>query len=281
MTFEKPDFHLKPVRVNRVAVDAQDRAGLGRRELLFWGLQIPAIFAMLGDSDTLLASTVTAPRSHSSPILTLAMSSDGARVASGSSEGFKLWNRNVSQREPVRISTLAQEVCALAFSPDSSVLACGLRGGGIEMYKVSENQVIKGWTGHASKDVTGLAFSKDGRALFSAGKDGSVSVWSVATQQLQQRQDGGGGPAFSIAVSQDGRWAAAAFERSARLYAVKDGNSLEPVGAGVRDHTNTISDVEIANADRLATGSYDKYGGIAGNSRLACYSQVDRPSWAG
>ena len=257
MTFEKPDFHLNCASTDRDLIDPREQTDIGRRELLFRGLQLPAIFALLGGQNTVSAATVTAPQAHSSSVLTLAMSPDGAYLASGSEGGFKLWNRTVSQKDPIRIPAGGAEVCALAFSPDSSLVACGFRLGRIEIYKVADRQASKRWTGHASSDVTGLAFSKDGASLFSVGKDGSVSVWSVATPLLRQTNDGGAGAAFSVAVSESGEWAAVAFDRLARLYAVKDDGSLEPMGAGVRGHTKTVADVAFAPGKVLATCSYD------------------------
>jgi WD40 repeat protein len=257
MNFEKPDFHMKHVPDDRDPLVARGETDLGRRELLLRSIRFPAIFALLAGQSEVSGAVATLPQAHSSSVLALAMSPDGAYLASGSEGGFKLWNRTASQKDPIRLPAGGAEVCALAFSPDSSLVACGLRLGRIEVYKVGDRQVIKRWTGHAAKDVTGLAFSKDGTSLFSVGKDGSLSVWSLATYSLQQTHDGNAGVAFSVAVSEDGRWAAVAFDRLARLYAVRESGSLDPVGPGARGHTNTIADVTFAPGNLLATGSYD------------------------
>src|ERR1035437_5041228 len=131
MSFEKPDFHLKHVDVDRDPLVGRAPA-LGRREWLLHGIRFPAIFALLGGGNALSGAGVGTPQAHSSAVLTLAMSPDGAYLASGSGGGLKLWNRAAGEKDPIRIPA-DQDDRALAFSPDNSLIACGLRLGRIEV----------------------------------------------------------------------------------------------------------------------------------------------------
>ncbi len=57
---------------------------------------------------------------------------------------------------------------ALAFAPDSAVLATGGRDAVVRLWDTATGRPIQEWAGH-NGEVTSLAFSADGRRLVSAG----------------------------------------------------------------------------------------------------------------
>jgi WD40 repeat protein len=62
-------------------------------------------------------------------------------------------------------------------------------------------------TGH-SDSISALTFSHDGRLLATAGNEGSILIWNVATGQVAQRIQEGVGAISEIAFSHDDRWLA-------------------------------------------------------------------------
>lgn len=83
-------------------------------------------------------------------------------------------------------ATAASPVVALAFSPDGALLALGAAAGGVgassggavALWDVQAGEQITGIE-QLSDDVSGLAFSRDGRTLAVASRSSGVSFWRL------------------------------------------------------------------------------------------------------
>jgi WD40 repeat protein len=120
---------------------------------------------------------------------TVAYSPDGRLLAAANVDG------SVSVWEPRtgRLLALLHEhgpvVTALAFAPratavsavgDRSLLALGDQGGEVAVHDARTGRSLHAARGHGGA-VGGVAFSPDGRRLFSGGADGVVKVWEAET----------------------------------------------------------------------------------------------------
>ena len=139
----------------------------------------------------------------------VAFSPDGKTLAARSWKDIKLWDvvrrKNISTlpigREQLTTST------ALAFSPDSQVLAWGT-GNQVKLRKhtikslfgfMNRNTItLKGHT----DEVRSVAFSPDGKVLASSVRSGTVKLWDSETGTNIATLEGGGGP---VVFSPDGR----------------------------------------------------------------------------
>src|SRR5690349_17859209 len=73
------------------------------------------------------------------------------------------------------------EVLAIAYSPDGSLLAAGCADKTIRLTDPSTGKPVAVLSGHADA-VAAVAFSRDGSKLASASYDKTVRVWDVAAR---------------------------------------------------------------------------------------------------
>lgn len=121
------------------------------------------------DSELIFERKIAAPTS-------IAVSSDGAYVALGSSRGIALlWE--TQKPGPGRPLALGQAVSAVAFARGARAVAVGGELGALSTYSGTEmrRQVLPGHAG----TVRALSFADQGRHLASAGADRMVRFWDA------------------------------------------------------------------------------------------------------
>jgi len=182
-------------------------------------------------------------------ILALTYMPSGARLAAAGSDTTVRVLDTASFAETARFATGAAASGALAFAPDGTRLAAGA-GRGILIWELGA-AAPRRLEGHAG-GVTGLAFTSDGRALFSAGADGAVVLWDpVKGERLAVRREQKP-PLSSLAASRDGRvLASAGRDRSILL---RRGSDAEPLHQ-IRDLKNDVVCLALSrDAGLLAAG---------------------------
>ncbi len=145
----------------------------------------------------------------------------------------------------VRQIQRAVETDALAFSPDSKILAAGGTlgignrspnnedRGSIHLWDVSSGREVRRLPGHFSH-VVSLAFSTDGKWLISAGDGFVMKVWDVATGKEAVPLPEHEGWIHSVAFSPDGRLlATGGLDGSIRLWETATGNRVHILSSGV------------------------------------------------
>jgi WD40 repeat protein len=95
---------------------------------------------------------------------------------------------------------------AVGYSPDGSLLACGLEKDVALITPAERKAAPAHWPAHDGS-VLAVAFRRDGGALLSAGADGFVRQWSLDGRMLRET-DWQIGELGSLAVSPDGLTAA-------------------------------------------------------------------------
>ena len=103
-------------------------------------------------------------------------------------------------------------------------------------------------------DVTGMAFSRDGRRLATIHNQRSVKLWDLETGLELREFSAGDTIMFQAAFSDDGgQLACCCIDGLTPVWDTKDGRRVFTLGG----HTSAVSDV-VFSGDRIATASWDQ-----------------------
>ncbi|MFH1130609.1 MAG: DUF882 domain-containing protein [Pseudomonadota bacterium] len=139
-----------------------------------------------------------------------------------------------------------------ALSSDSTRVAVAGLQGGIALYDLRSDR-YQNFFEYAHKGaVTDVAFTNDGNNLVSAGKDGALCVWGLASARVAKLLLKQGPPIRSIAVA--GKWVALARDdATVGLFPIEGGP-----GEKMKGHTDWVRAVAFsANGKVLASGGKD------------------------
>lgn len=195
-------------------------------------------------------------------VSSVSFSYDGTRLATAatSDSGHMLQVWNVATGEKLsEVSTPGWLVAAVCH-PKELVIATA-------EVTIDRQSVISIWDAHDAHakptekhhwsvpdQVNGLAFSKEGGALATAGEDRIIRVWQVNTSKESLTLKGHTGRVMGVAFSPDGHYlASAGMDRRVRIWNAK-GENLRTVLTG---HTNTVFAVTYDQTGRLVSASAD------------------------
>ena len=180
-----------------------------------------------------------------------AISPDGKFLCTAT-DGFTPLIWRVDDRAvALRIEETSAAIGGLVFSPDSTHLAIGFRGGGVHVFDASTGRAPAPIEGH-THDITAIAFLPDSARLVTASQDGTVAIWDVDTgsriMDLPKQADA----VRAIATSPDG----------SRVMTVTSNNTISSWdtssgegGPTVASPAGASSITYLADTGRIATGT--------------------------
>jgi WD40 repeat protein len=151
-------------------------------------------------------------------------------------------------------------VSALGYAPDGSTLAVGMRKPNLVLLLDSATLVEQGrLDGHLAL-VSRVVFSPDGKALVSAGHDGTVRIWDIATKRQRLLLDQFQGNVRGLAISPDGKRiftgeTSRGLKGTAQVWDAQDGRLL----GSLSNYDHSIEYVSVSpDGQTLATCSRDQ-----------------------
>jgi WD40 repeat protein len=183
--------HKASVTAVALSRDGKRAASAAQGELFVWHVDSRRLMQRL-------------PRSEDVTAADLALSSDGAMLASAEADGSViLWPLVDPPQPPRTLPAHRAEALAVAFAPTGDILATAGADGAIRLWEVATGR-LRTQLAAPGERVHDLAFSPDGTLLASAGADRTVALWDVSRAALAAALPGHDDAVDAVAFTPDG-----------------------------------------------------------------------------
>jgi len=167
----------------------------------------------------------------------------GRSIATASDDGrIRLWDlRGHILQVPVLAQVRGDPMSTVAFSPDGALIAGGDDRGTVWIFNDSPGVGATSFRAHAAA-VNGIAWSRDGRRLASAGDEATARLWDRRGRSMGELR-GHSDDVTCIAWSPDGKLiATGSRDRTVRVWDA----SGRPVAGPMRGHARAINSVAFS-----------------------------------
>jgi WD40 repeat protein len=192
-------------------------------------------------------------RGHTDSVLSVALSPDGERIATGSVDHTaRIWDSGSGKQLLLLIGHVAP-VCSVAFSPDGKRIATASRDQTAKIWKTATGELLL--TIRELDALNSVAFSPDGHRLMTGGGARRATIWNATDGTLLQTLEGHTRTVTAAAFSPDGRRiATASQDRTLRIWDAITGKPM----LELKGHTNVVAALAFSSdGQRIVSGSAD------------------------
>ena len=188
---------------------------------------------------------------HSDPVNGVAVSPDGRRAVSASSDHtLKVWDLETGEELRTLVGHTDQ-VNGVAVSPDGRHAVSASSDHTLKVWDLETGEELRTLAGH-SNSVNGVAVSPDGRHAVSASKDRTLKVWDLETGEELRTLAGHPNSVNGVAVSPDGRRAvSASSDHTLKVWDLETGEELRTLAG----HSNSVYGVAVSPDGRRAVSA--------------------------
>lgn len=180
--------------------------------------------------------------------------------------GLPIWQAHLSERSLVNVNFAQADfrscqftqsfsgTCALALSPDNTLLAMGDLHSHIHLFRAKDYQHLRTLKGHTD-GVFAIAFTPDGKYFVSGSGDTTLKLWQVSSYECLRTFEGHQNLVKSAVFSPDGRVVASGgSDQTVKLWDWQTGECLRTL----QGHSSAIRTVSFSPSEQwLASASLD------------------------
>jgi WD40 repeat protein/tRNA A-37 threonylcarbamoyl transferase component Bud32 len=204
---------------------------------------------------TLFNRNQTTLKAHTGSVSSVAISSDGKHIVSGS------WDRTIKVHDAASGKVLRTltghtgEVHIVAISPDGSRIVSGSDDETVKVWNAQTGKVLLTLKAHTGT-VWCVAFSPDGKRILSGGQDRTVKIHDAFTGKLLRSLRGHTHVVSDVAISPDGkRIVSGSPDKTVKVYDAATGRNLLTLAG----HTSHVQCVAVSpDAKRILSGGQDQ-----------------------
>ncbi|MFB2835692.1 protein kinase domain-containing protein [Floridanema evergladense] len=192
---------------------------------------------------------------HSDEVNTIAVSSDGKTIASGSDDkSVKLWQLNEGKEIPT-LNGHSDWIYSVAISPDGESLVSGSKDNTVKVWNLKTGQELLNIAGHKSS-INSVAISPDNQNIASGSYDNTIKIWNLKTGELSRTFTGHSAPVLSVAFSHNNRiLVSGSVDKNVKVWDWQTGKELR----SLKGHSGDINSIALSRDGQLvASGSDDK-----------------------
>jgi hypothetical protein len=192
---------------------------------------------------------------HTSYVTSVACSTDGLRIVSGSyDETVRMWDA-ASGTIQHTLEGHASLVTSVAFSSDGLQIVSGSRDETVRIWDAASGTIQHTLEGHTG-EVTSVAFSSDSLRIVSGSYDCTMRIWDAASGTTQHTMEGHTSRVTSVAFSPDGaRVVSGSYDNTVRIWDAASGTVQHTMDG----HTSVVASVAFSSDGlQIVSGSWDE-----------------------
>jgi WD40 repeat protein len=239
-----PPAAVQPVRGIAVSPDKSTVAASRGNQIHIYDATSGAYIRSLVDPKLTTPDQKPLKAAHLSLVESLAFSPDGKWLASGAFQEVILWDALTGQLRH-RLTSFAERVVAVSFSPDSKLLAVGggapTEDGEIKIVDVPTGKVVVDIKNGHSDTVFGVCFSPDGKMLATCAADKFVKVFEVPSGKFIKSFEGHTHHVLDVGWKADGKLlASAGADNAIKVWDFEKGEQKQTIAAGGKQVTRLL-----------------------------------------